>query len=224
MQRRAGVAIDTNMIPWGTNMIPWGTNMIPWGTNMIPWGTYVLELFYVFATSACAVRDGQAHGKPCLRAFSQHTEQLSATFGTRRLCIQYSCKHSASTARAAPNRVTLSRSRALTSAWPSIVLPGPNATHTITNAHIISYLQSNQWQFQCSTFCIYRIFFECGRQFIKYVCHHFSNRWVPTFWTHGSVCCACAQRPGLPRASPFRARCCHRNHNVFSMFIGTKLR
>ena len=25
-------------------------------------------------------------------------------------------------------------------------------------------------------------------------------RRVPKFWTHGSVCCACAQRPGLPRA------------------------
>ena len=23
----------------------------------------------------------------------------------------------------------------------------------------------------------------------------------PKFWTHGSVCCACAQRPGLPRQS-----------------------
>ncbi len=23
---------------------------------------------------------------------------------------------------------------------------------------------------------------------------------VPNFWTYGSVCCACAQRPGLPRA------------------------
>ncbi len=22
---------------------------------------------------------------------------------------------------------------------------------------------------------------------------------VPKFWTHGSVCCACAQRPGMPR-------------------------
>ena len=27
-----------------------------------------------------------------------------------------------------------------------------------------------------------------------------------SFWTCGSVCCACAQRPGLPRASPSRAR------------------
>jgi hypothetical protein len=26
------------------------------------------------------------------------------------------------------------------------------------------------------------------------------NRGVPRFWTYGSVCCACAQRPGLPRA------------------------
>jgi hypothetical protein len=23
---------------------------------------------------------------------------------------------------------------------------------------------------------------------------------LPKFWTYGSVCCACAQRPGLPRA------------------------
>ena len=28
----------------------------------------------------------------------------------------------------------------------------------------------------------------------------FSYNRVPKFWTHGSVCCACAQRPGLPRA------------------------
>ena len=26
-------------------------------------------------------------------------------------------------------------------------------------------------------------------------------RQVPKFWTYGSVCCACAQRPGLPRQS-----------------------
>ena len=25
-------------------------------------------------------------------------------------------------------------------------------------------------------------------------------RGIPKFWTYGSVCCACAQRPGLPRA------------------------
>ena len=25
-------------------------------------------------------------------------------------------------------------------------------------------------------------------------------RRVPKFWTYGLVCCACAQRPGLPRA------------------------
>ena len=33
----------------------------------------------------------------------------------------------------------------------------------------------------------------CGTCFVQY--HR-----VPKFWTHGSVCCACAQRPGLPCA------------------------
>jgi hypothetical protein len=31
--------------------------------------------------------------------------------------------------------------------------------------------------------------------FLTELCH----RGVPTFWTYGSVCCACAQRLGLPR-------------------------
>ncbi len=31
-------------------------------------------------------------------------------------------------------------------------------------------------------------------------------RQVPKFWTHGSVCCACAQRPGLPRGGDARER------------------
>ena len=30
----------------------------------------------------------------------------------------------------------------------------------------------------------------------KYMLYHR----VPKFWTYGSVCCACTQRPGLPRA------------------------
>jgi hypothetical protein len=29
---------------------------------------------------------------------------------------------------------------------------------------------------------------------------HHLYRQVPKFWTYGSVCCECAQRPGLPRA------------------------
>ncbi len=36
-----------------------------------------------------------------------------------------------------------------------------------------------------------------------------------SFWTYGSVCFACAQRPGLPRASPSRVRCGHKNHGMF---------
>ncbi len=30
--------------------------------------------------------------------------------------------------------------------------------------------------------------------------HPTQYRRVPKFWTYGSVCCACARRPGLPRA------------------------
>ena len=45
-------------------------------------------------------------------------------------------------------------------------------------------------------------------------------RWVPKFWAHGSVCCACAQRHGLPRASPSRARLRHRKHKY--LFNGSK--
>ena len=49
-------------------------------------------------------------------------------------------------------------------------------------------------------------------------------RWVPKFWTYGSVCCACAQRPSLPRASPFRAGLGHRKHNLFQWVqsLGTR--
>ena len=40
-------------------------------------------------------------------------------------------------------------------------------------------------------------------------------RSIPKFWTHGSVCCACAK--GLAcRASPSRARRGHRKHNFFN--------
>ncbi len=47
-------------------------------------------------------------------------------------------------------------------------------------------------------------------------------RWVPKNSPYGSVCCACAQRPGLPRASPSRARGGHKNIVLFSK--GPKLR
>ncbi len=39
---------------------------------------------------------------------------------------------------------------------------------------------------------------ETDRALAK-VCARVYRR-APKFWTHGSVCCACAQRPGLPRA------------------------
>jgi hypothetical protein len=55
-----------------------------------------------------------------------------------------------------------------------------------------------------------------GSYFINPVCVHaltglallrdFGYRQVPKCSPYGSVCCACAQRPGLPRASPSRAR------------------
>jgi hypothetical protein len=44
----------------------------------------------------------------------------------------------------------------------------------------------------------------------------FEYRRVPKFWTYGSVCCACAQRPGLPRASPSRA--CRGHKNIFFQY------
>ena len=48
-------------------------------------------------------------------------------------------------------------------------------------------------------------------------------RWVPKFSPYGSVCYACAQRPGLPRASPSRARRGHKSH-VYYFSMGPKLR
>ena len=39
------------------------------------------------------------------------------------------------------------------------------------------------------------------------------------FHPYGSVCCACAQRPGLPRARPSRAR---RGHTNIIFFDGSK--
>ncbi len=44
-------------------------------------------------------------------------------------------------------------------------------------------------------FCIMAVLEVCVRSRLSCV-----YRQVPKFWTYGSVCCACAQRPGLPRA------------------------
>ena len=41
--------------------------------------------------------------------------------------------------------------------------------------------------------CIVRLF---DPRALRVMCCY---RRVPKFWTYGSVCCACAQRPGLPR-------------------------
>ena len=38
------------------------------------------------------------------------------------------------------------------------------------------------------------------------VCVDWRNRRMPKFSPYGSVCCACAQKPGFPRASLSRAR------------------
>jgi hypothetical protein len=40
----------------------------------------------------------------------------------------------------------------------------------------------------------------CKHTNIPTYMHIHTYRRVPKFWTYGSVCCACAQRPGLPRA------------------------
>ena len=41
---------------------------------------------------------------------------------------------------------------------------------------------------------------------LVYVVYRFEFRRVPTFWTYGPLCCACAQRPGLPRQSFSRSQ------------------
>ncbi len=54
-------------------------------------------------------------------------------------------------------------------------------------------------------------------------CHAFPTAGVSKFSPYGSVCCACAQRPGLPRQSFSRTlRSQNKNYNTFSM--GPKLR
>ena len=82
------------------------------------------------------------------------------------------------------------RAIVLAMGWPGVVTRAAGTyMHPVTHADLPTAAAPGQ----LSVTALRRLQLELGFITPRY-------RRVPKFWTHDSACCACAQRPGLPRA------------------------